>query len=412
VSVTFNVDQLKGKLDFAGVEAELANNPHSYINFDLGVNLTEIDGGLQMDCRYNAGLFSAETIQRWLGHFQTLLESIAKNSRQRVSKLRLLSADEPQKILVEWNSTRMDFPREKCIHQLFEEQVARTPNATAIFFGNDEMTYRDLNLRAEEIGMQLRATGVGPDVPVGICMERSPDMVAAMLGVLKAGGAYVPLDPNYPQDRVAFMLENSRAPVLLTENFLRENFKSKNPNLKILCVEDLLNEKRNKENHFNPQSAIRNPQSNNLAYVIYTSGSTGVPKGVAIEHRNAINFICWAQKTFSAEEFSGVLAATSICFDLSIFEIFATLCCGGKIILAKNALELPSLPRKSEVRLINTVPSAIRELLRIGGVPDSVRVVNLAGEPLATPLVDQIYSQSSVAKVYDLYGPSETTTYS
>src|SRR5581483_9028395 len=179
-----------------------------------------------------------------------------------------------------------------------------------------------------------------------------------------------------------------------------------------LCVEDLLNEKRNKENHFNPQSAIRNPQSNNLAYVIYTSGSTGVPKGVAIEHRNAINFICWAQKTFSAEEFSGVLAATSICFDLSIFEIFATLCCGGKIILAKNALELPSLPRKDEVTLINTVPSAIRELLRIKGVPGSVRVVNLAGEPLATPLVDQIYSQSSVAKVYDLYGPSETTTYS
>ena len=146
--------------------------------------------------------------------------------------------------------------------------------------------------------------------------------------------------------------------------------------------------------------------------MIYTSGSTGVPKGVAIEHRNAINFICWAQKTFSAEEFSGVLAATSICFDLSIFEIFATLCCGGKIILAKNALELPSLPRKNDVRLINTVPSAIRELLRIGGVPDSVRVVNLAGEPLLAELANQIYEQTHVEKVFDLYGPSETTTYS
>lgn len=414
VSVTFNVDQLKGKLEFTGVEAGLANNPHSYVNFDLGVNLMEIDGGLQMDCRYNAGLFSAETIQRWLGHFQTLLESIIKNAGQRVSDLSMLSKNDRERILVEWNATQMDFPREKCIHQLFEDQAEKTPDTAAIIFQNDGISYRDLNLRAEAIREQLRALGVGPNVPVGICMERSPDMVAAMLGVLKAGGAYVPLDPNYPQDRVAFMLEDSRAPVLLTQSEIANSGFQIPASVKVVCVDEINRQSANGNGRLPEHSttSLQRPTSNDLAYVIYTSGSTGVPKGVAIEHRNAVNFISWAQKTFSAEEFSAVLAATSICFDLSIFEIFATLCSGGKVILAKNALELPSLPRKNEVRLINTVPSAIRELLRINGVPESVRVVNLAGEPLPAQLADRIYEQTRVEKVFDLYGPSETTTYS
>src|SRR6185312_9988267 len=204
-------------------------------------------------------------------------------------------------------------------------------------------------------------------------------------------------------------LENSRAPVLLTQESLRGNFEIQN--LRTLCVDVLLNEKRNGEAKFDAQS-VTPPQASHLAYIIYTSGSTGVPKGVAIEHRNAVNFIFWAQKVFSTEELSGMLAATSICFDLSIFEIFVPLSCGGKVILAKNALELPSLTRKNEVRLINTVPSAIRELLRINGVPDAVRTVNLAGEPLPASLANQIYEQTHVEKVFDLYGPSETTTYS
>ncbi|HXF10664.1 MAG TPA: amino acid adenylation domain-containing protein, partial [Desulfuromonadaceae bacterium] len=295
--------------------------------------------------------------------------------------------------------------------------------ATAIVFQDEEICYRDLNLRAGKMESHLRALGVGPDVPVGICLERSPDMVAAMLGVLKAGGAYVPLDPNYPADRVAFMLENSRAPVLITQRSLRDNLKFQISDLKIVCVEDLENSDKSRAGSDKSRAGIEHPTSNiehpikelrsdNLAYVIYTSGSTGVPKGVAIEHRQAVNFIFWARSVFSPEEFSGVLAATSICFDLSIFEIFVTLSCGGKIILAKNALELPSLPHANDVRLINTVPSAIRELLRIGGVPKSVRTVNLAGEPLTAALSDQIYNETSVSRVYDLYGPSETTTYS
>ena len=242
-------------------------------------------------------------------------------------------------------------------------------------------------------------------MPVGVCMERSLHMVAALLGVLKAGGAYVPLDPAYPQDRLAFMLADSQAPVLLTQQALAGGLPEHGATVVYLDEwwEDAGDDEGNVESGVMPD---------NLAYILYTSGSTGRPKGVSIEHKSAIALIEWATQLYTPEELSRVLASTSISFDLSVFELFVTLSCGGRVVLVENALHLPSLAPGEYVTLINTVPSAIAELLRMDGVPASVSVVNLAGEPLQQTLVQQLYERVPGCRVFNLYGPTEDTTYS
>jgi amino acid adenylation domain-containing protein len=242
-------------------------------------------------------------------------------------------------------------------------------------------------------------------VQVGILLDRSLEMIVAMLGVLKAGGAYVPLDPRYPVERLAFMIEDAALKVLLTQAGWRERLGDSAAS-QVIEIEQ---ESWRGEATENPQV---NVTSGNLAYVIYTSGSTGRPKGVAIEHHSAVTLLHWARETFAEDELQGVLAATSICFDLSVFELFAPLSWGGRVILAENALALPTLAAKEEVRLVNTVPSVFSELLRMAELLAGVRVVNLAGEALRRSLVDQVYEQKSIARVVNLYGPSEDTTYS
>jgi amino acid adenylation domain-containing protein len=247
---------------------------------------------------------------------------------------------------------------------------------------------------------------VGPEVLVGVFMERSVEMIVGLLGILKAGGAYVPLDPTYPRERLRFTVQDARLSVVLSQERLSESLPVSEA--KAVCLDRDWN-KIAWESASNPANDVT---PGNLAYLIYTSGSTGKPKGVAIEHASVVAFLDWAQRTFSREELGGVLASTSICFDLSVFEIFVPLSCGGKVILAEDALQLPTLKAKAEVKLINTVPSAMAELVRLGGLPATLETVNLAGEPLRTSLVRQIYQQPGVKRVYDLYGPSEDTTYS
>jgi len=235
-------------------------------------------------------------------------------------------------------------------------------------------------------------------------------MVIGLLGILKAGGAYVPLDPEYPKERLAFMLEDAKVSILLTQESLLERGESRTDNRPIqrICL-DRAWEWIARESDANPQNTA---SAENLAYVIYTSGSTGQPKGVAIEHRNTVAFLEWVHSVFTPDELSGVLASTSICFDLSVFEIFAPLTCGGTIIMAENALALATIPKASKVSLLNTVPSAMTELLNLDVVPSSVAVVNLAGEELRPDLVRRIYESTSVRTLNDLYGPTECTTYS
>jgi amino acid adenylation domain-containing protein len=374
--------------------------------FDLTLMMAEVEGGITFSLQYNTDLFDASTIKRMTEHLETLLAGIIAHPEERISRLPLLSDREQQQLLAEWNDTATEYPREQCLHQLFEAQVERTPDAVAIVFENQELSYRELNTKANQLAHYLRRLGVGPEVLVGISMHRSIEMVVSLLAVLKAGGAYVPLDPEYPAERVRFMLEDAAARVLLTQSPLLERLPAHSATVISVDTEWEVIEEEKIEN---PEAEIR---AENVAYVIYTSGSTGRPKGVMIEHHSAASFLQWARKAFAPEELAAVLASTSICFDLSVFELFVPLSYGHKVVLAENALHLPSLRAAQEVTLINTVPSAIAALIKVDGIPASVRTVNLAGEPLTNALAQRLYQQSGVERVFNLYGPSEGTTYS
>ena len=332
-----------------------------------------------------------------------------------LAKIPLLAKGERRRVLIEWNRAGASGPARRSMHQLFEAQAARAPRAVALECGGKRLTYGELNRRANRLARFLRKRGLGPEKIAAVCLDRSLEMAVALLAVLKSGGAYLPLDPNYPPERIAFMLGDSKASVLLTrEKFLGAEESSvvssqfSNRRGAIVCL-DAERKRIAKESSNNLSNKAR---SGDLAYVIYTSGSTGEPKGVAIEHRNAAAFLHWTKSVFSPAELAGVAASTSICFDLSIFELFAPWSAGGKVILIESALALADLAGRSDITLINTVPSAMSALLAAGGLPRSVRTINLAGEPLKAELVRQIYALGTVEKVYDLYGPTETTTYS
>ncbi|WP_445304857.1 amino acid adenylation domain-containing protein [Microcoleus sp. Pol17C2] len=393
----------------AGLNLTLLDVDNQTAKVDLTLHLEEKQEEISGQFEYSTDLFDAVTIRRMAGHFLALLEGIAANPERRIEYLPLLGEKERHQLLVEWNDTRADYSSDRCIHQLFEAQVERTPDAIAVVFEDQKLTYRELNERANQLAHYLQHLGVKPEVLVGICVERSLEMAIGILGILKAGGAYVPLDPAYPRDRLAFTLEDAQISVLLTQQKLLKilpECSAKVIGLDRWQEEENFSEKSGSDFKFNQQ----NPSK--LAYVIYTSGSTGRPKGVAIEHRSAVAFLHWAKEVFSPEELGGVLLSTSICFDLSVFELFAPLSWGGTAILAENALHLPTLKTGEKVTLINTVPSACAELLRINGIPETVRTVNLAGEPLPNTLAQRLYQLPHIQKVFNLYGPSEDTTYS
>jgi amino acid adenylation domain-containing protein/FkbH-like protein len=392
---------LQGYKDMGFMEGHYfeANSFILFTTFMMDVTTTQ----LQMHMDYDPEQLCLEQIKAICGYYLNTLGAMAADPMARYESFSPLSTEERQQLLVDWNATQREFPNDKCLQELFEAQVNRTPEAVALIVGNRSLTYAELNQRANRLAHQLKAMGVGPDVLVGLCVERSVEMIVAMLGILKAGGAYVPLDPAYPAERLAFVLEDTQAPVLLTQSTLRPQLPENHAQVVCLDTTEFSTDETN---------PVGSAQPHNLAYVIYTSGSTGKPKGVAIDHRSPVAFVHWAQEVFLPGELAGVLASTSICFDLSVFEIFVTLSSGGKVILVENALAVPTLPAALQVTLINTVPSAMKELLRLQGVPASVRVVNLAGEPTPISLVQQIHQLPHVQKVYDLYGPSETTTYS
>jgi amino acid adenylation domain-containing protein len=374
--------------------------------FDVSLDLVERPESIEGKLSYNADLFDPATMVRMSEHFCTLLTRLAADPARRICDISPLAESERCRILDEFNATSRDYRRHVCIHDFFEEQVERTPEATALTCEHEHLTYRELNSRANQVAHYLRRQGVGPEVLVGICLERSIEMLVGILGILKAGGAYIPLDPAYPKDRLAAILEDSKSSIILTQQTTVTALPDHVARIVRLDADrhDIAAEPAT-----NP---IRNVTSSNLGYVLFTSGSTGRPKGVALEHRSAATFIQWAREVFLPEEVAGTLFSTSVCFDLSVFEMFVPLSMGGRIIIAQNALALPKLASADDVTLINTVPSAIAELVRMAGVPSSVRVVNLAGEALPDSLAQQIYEKTGVRKVYNLYGPTEDTTYS
>jgi amino acid adenylation domain-containing protein len=389
-------------LALPGLECTARGLETGAAKLDLTLTLEEREGGLSGGLEHSLELFDRSTAERLLGHLWTLLEDALSRPRARLSELSLLSAGERRQILEEWNAAgRAVLPR-SCLHELVLEQARATPEALAVRSLSGSSSYRDLVSSSGRLARHLRRLGVGPEVPVGVCLERTPELVVALLGVLEAGGFYVPLDPAYPQERLAFMLEDSGAAVVLTTAGVAETLPSFAG--RRVLMEALPDDA--------PASAV-GVDPDNLAYVVYTSGSTGRPKGVAIRHAAAAALLAWGAERFGVGELRGVLAATSVCFDLSIYELFLPLACGGSMILARNALELATLGELAgQVTLVNTVPSAMAELLRQGAVPAGVETVNLAGEPLRRDLADGLYALGTVRRVYNLYGPSEDTTYS
>jgi len=368
---------------------------------------TPENDGLTIIWEYSTDLFDPATIRRAAGHYRTLLEAVVDRPDCPVTCLPLLTGSERRQILRDWNDTAGGYGRDACLHQLFAAQARRTPERIAVVCGEDSLTYRELERRSNRLARHLRRHGVGPEALVGLCVDRCPDLVVAVLGILKAGGAYVPLDPAYPAERLAFMLQDAGAAVVLTQSHLADNLpRPRRAAVVRVDSDDAANRMESDE----PMEADVAPD--NLAYVIYTSGSTGRPKGVAIEHHSAVTLVRWAKEVFSPQDLAGVLAGTSICFDLSVFELFVPLSWGGRVVLMRDPLELSQSPRAAEVTLVNTVPSAGAELVGLGALPGSVGTVNLAGEPLPNRLAQDLYQCAAVQRVFNLYGPSEDTTYS
>lgn len=379
--------------------------------FDLLLAMVEkeVDGKTQLtgNFEYNTDLFEPATIERFVERFQILLEAIALTPKLRLATLPWFSATEREQVLCTWNASSVSDLPGIFLHQFFENQAKRTPGQLALVADGLELSYGQIERRANQLAHVLRRRGVGPEVVVGLCLPRGADLLISLLAILKAGGAYVPLDPNYPVERLYFQLQDAHAQILLTNSQLESMWQGSG-------VTSFILDKERDALMLESEACVETESVSldQLAYIIYTSGSTGKPKGVGISHRNAEALIAWSSRQFSPEDLNGVLAGTSICFDLSIFELFAPLSVGGTVILVEDMLHLPTGSARDRITLLNTVPSVMRELVLSGSVPRSVRVVNLAGEPLPLSLVQDIYRIPKVERVYNLYGPTEDTTYS
>ncbi|HEX5760111.1 MAG TPA: amino acid adenylation domain-containing protein, partial [Thermoanaerobaculia bacterium] len=402
----FALGEAGARAELGGLRLESLPLPESRAQLDLTLMAAEVeDGGLALSLQLDADLFDPATADRFLGHLATFLRAAAAEPDHPVAAIEVLSATERRQIAA-WSAAPELAPSHLCLHELIAEQAARTPEATALVHGDTRLTYGELRERAERLAERLRRLGVGPEVRVAVAAGRTPELVVGLLAVLEAGGAYVPLDPAYPVERLAYLLADSGAALLLADGAAGERFAATDlPRLRLdLPLEGA-------EAAEAPAATQRRAAPENLAYLIYTSGSTGRPKAVAIEHRSAVALARWSSAAFSPRELDGVLAATSVGFDLSVFELFVPLCWGGRVILCGSALDLPEVPPAAAVRLVNTVPSAIAELLRAGSLPAGIETVNLAGEPLRRELVRALFA-AGVRRVVNLYGPSEDTTYS
>jgi amino acid adenylation domain-containing protein len=369
---------------------------------DLTLSFKESEERLTGWLEYKTELFDAATITRMLAHFQTLLESIVANPRQRLDELSLMTAAERHQLLWEWNDTQIGYPADVCVHQLFEAQVERTPQAIALVFNKSTITYQELNAQANQLANYLRAIGIRPEMRVGVARERSPLTIVSILAILKAGGVYVPLDPTYPQERLAFMVEDARLSVLLTQQSLDIA-----PGQKTIVVDlDKEWEIIARHSDTNPHQVVT---PDNVAYIIYTSGSTGKPKGVLLEHRGLCNLATAQIQAFNVRPDSRVLQFASLSFDASISEIFMALVAGASLCVATTDDLLPgrNLTRLLRDRAITTVtlPPSVLAVLPAEELPD-LQTIIVAGEACPPDLVAR---WASGRRFFNAYGPTEAT---
>ncbi|QYX31215.1 non-ribosomal peptide synthetase [Sphaerospermopsis torques-reginae] len=401
-----------GKLELPNLQLTPWELEQAVAKFDLTLLMTETEQGIEGIWEYRTDLFAVETIDRMIGHFQTLLDHIIAQPQKPIHELSILTTSEHHQLLVEWNQTQVEYPQAKqnqCLHQLFELQVEKTPDAVAVVFENQSLTYRQLNQRANQLAHYLQSLGVKPDVLVGICIERSLEMVIGLLGILKAGGAYVPLDPNYPQERLTFMLEDAQISMLLTQKQLRESLDIPSVS-NIICLDsdwEIIAQQ-------NTENLVSNLVGENLAYLIYTSGSTGKPKGVMITHRAICNHMLWMQETFSFQATDKVLQKTPFSFDASVWEFYAPLLTGGQLIVAEkgghqDSAYLLKLISEQQVTVLQLVPSLLQMLLEQRGIENckSLKHIFCGGEALSVELKQSLLSKLNV-NLHNLYGPTET----
>ncbi len=398
-----------GILELPGLKLTPLELENVTSKFDLTLSMEETEQGLVGSWEYNSDLFDATTIQRMSRHFPTMLEGIVANPEQRLSQLPLLSADERHQLLLEWNDTQADYPQDKCIHELFESQVERTPDAVAVVFEDQQLTYGELNARANQLAHYLLSLGVKPDLLVGICVERSVEMVVGLLGILKAGGAYVPVDPAYPQERLSYILNDSQIPVLLTQQTLVDRLSEHQVHVVCLDTDWGIIAQKSGEN---PASGV---QVSNLAYVIYTSGSTGQPKGVEVTHKSATNFLNLMQQRPGLLQSDIFLAVTTISFDIAVLEIYLPLMVGAKVVLvsrevATDGKRLNQLLVSSGASVMQATPATWHLLLASGWESGKNFKVLCGGEALTTELANELLNRST--SLWNLYGPTETTVWS
>ena len=377
---------------------------------DLFLQLEEKPEGIIGRLEYDTDLFDNTTISRMVGHFISLLESIVADPDRSISKLPLLTIAE-QKQLINWNATEANYSQNKCIHQLFEERVERNPDAVAVIFEGQQLTYRELNQRANQLAHHLRSLGVVPDTVVGICVERSLEMAIGLLGILKAGAAYLPLDPAYPQERIAYMLENAGVPVVLTQASLLPPLLEYG--IPAICLDRGWKSIAQRP----PDNLTTAVLPDHLAYVIYTSGSTGKPKGVAMSHRPLVNLIDWQLQNFAFPA-TKTLQFAPISFDVSFQECFSSWCSGGTLVLIsdiirKDAVALLQLLQDQAIERLFLPFIALQHLAEVaeerGTVPNRLREIITAGEQLQiSRSIVNWFSQLKDCTLHNQYGPSES----
>ncbi|MEM8722032.1 MAG: amino acid adenylation domain-containing protein [Cyanobacteria bacterium P01_G01_bin.39] len=402
------------ELEFSELTLTPVESESDTSKFDITLSITETELGLEGSFEYNIDLFESATISRMLGHLKTLLEAIVANPQQKLSDLPLLTESEQRQLLVQWNNTEVDYPQDQCIHQLFETQVAKTPDAVAIVFENQQLTYQELNLKANQLAHYIRqkitrTTNSSAQILIGICVERSLEMVIGLLAILKAGAAYIPLDPNYPEQRLAFILEDTNVSLLLSEQKLLPLLTKYQT--QVICLDGDW-DKINQEDSHNPIDLV-NPQK--LAYIIYTSGSTGKPKGVQITHTAVVNFLTSMSRTPGLTATDILLAVTTISFDIAALEIYLPLTLGARLVLvsrevATDGHQLSQHLALSQASVMQATPATWRLLLDSQWQGNQNLKILCGGEALDRSLANQLLSRSS--EVWNLYGPTETTIWS
>ncbi|MCC6606785.1 MAG: amino acid adenylation domain-containing protein, partial [Anaerolineae bacterium] len=402
------------KISMDGLEGDnVGVNRHSS-KFDMGLIVVDTAQLQSLELEYNTDLFDEATAVRFLDNLETLLEAIVANPRTPIDELPVLAAAERQLVLARWNETDMAYPREKCLHQLIEAQAERTPGKTAVISQNQSITYQALNQRATQMAHELQKLGVGPDVIVGIFLERSIDMVVSLLAVLKAGGAYLPLDPAYPLDRLSYMLADAQSPVLITESSLNltEALTKDLPQaIHVYLVDEL---PQNGRYHSNNGSA-RTATSQNLAYVIYTSGSTGKPKGVQIPHQAVVNFLLSMQKEPGLSAEDHLLSVTTLSFDIAVLELYLPLITGATVTLVPRTVaydghQLAQNIASSGATVMQATPVTWRMLLDAGWAGDPDLKILCGGEAMPPELARDLLPRCR--ELWNMYGPTETTVWS